>query len=226
MGGAWEKPIAPESCGSRRGGGAQLYIEWRPRQYREPRSPGDPQHVLRELPVRRYVDERWHDSRRHNRYRVDGLFEEPGTLRSALCSSPNCSPSPSIATRSYSSAPTVATAVPRGFTRGLTVTVRLTEQGSEELEITAISGLVIVPSTQKAQPPLSYLIAPGFEPDTGFINIQVDAIMTFFGRTLSGDASRSPGRSESTSLASAIRTREVPTHVYSTHDQKERAKRP
>ena len=87
------------------------------------------------------------------------------------------------------------TATPRGFTRGLSGVVRLLEQGIEEIEqVTTVNGLVVVPSTQKAQPPLSYLIDPGFEPDTGFINIQCDLVITFFGKTLSGDSVQVTGR--------------------------------
>ena len=78
------------------------------------------------------------------------------------------------------------TAVPAGFTRALALRVRLTEAGSDELNDVTIS-LVIVPSTQKAQPPISFLISPGIEPGTNFTNIQVTANITFFCRTLAGD---------------------------------------
>jgi len=78
------------------------------------------------------------------------------------------------------------TAVPAGFTRGIALRVRLTEEGADELVSSTIT-LVIVPSTQKAQPPISFLVSPGIEPDTNFTNIQVTANITFFGRTLAGN---------------------------------------
>lgn len=78
------------------------------------------------------------------------------------------------------------TAVPPGFVRGLTARVRLTALGSGELKETVVS-LVIFPNTTKAQPPISYLIAPGSEPDTNYTNIQVNARVQFFGKTLAGD---------------------------------------
>ena len=77
------------------------------------------------------------------------------------------------------------TAVPAGFTRGMVLRVSITEAGSDELRSSDIS-LVIVPSTQKAQPPISFLISPGIEPGTNFTNIQLTANITFFGRTLAG----------------------------------------
>ncbi len=64
--------------------------------------------------------------------------------------------------------------------------VRLTERGADELNDSTID-VVIVPSTQKAQPPISFLISPGIEPGTNFTNIQIRATVTFFGRTLAGD---------------------------------------
>ncbi len=79
------------------------------------------------------------------------------------------------------------TAVPPGFTRGLSGTVRLTAIGSEELTQLTLTGLVLVPSTIKAQPPISFLISPGSEPVTNFTNIQVNARIQFFGRTIAGD---------------------------------------
>ena len=77
--------------------------------------------------------------------------------------------------------------MPAGFTRAISVRVRLTEAGSDDLNESTIS-LVIVPSTQKAQPPISFLISPGIEPVTNFTNIQITANITFFGRTLAGDS--------------------------------------
>lgn len=78
------------------------------------------------------------------------------------------------------------TAVPPGFTRDISGRVRLTELGSTTL-VETIMPLVIMPSTTKAQPPISFLIEPGIEPGTNFPNIQMNAKVTFFGRTLSGD---------------------------------------
>jgi len=78
------------------------------------------------------------------------------------------------------------TSVPPGFVRGITARVRLTELGSDELVETEV-GLTIFPNTTKAQPPVSYLVSPGSEPDTNYVNIQVQARIQFFGRTLSGD---------------------------------------
>ncbi len=78
------------------------------------------------------------------------------------------------------------TAVPPGFTRGIAGTVRISELGSEELNVLRLN-LVLVPSTIKAQPPISFLISPGSEPGTNFTNIQVDARIQFFGSTVAGD---------------------------------------
>lgn len=79
------------------------------------------------------------------------------------------------------------TAVPPGFTRGISGLVRLTEPFSESAVLTTFAGIVVAPSTIKAQPPISFLISPGTEPGTNFANIQVDARIQFFGRTLAGD---------------------------------------
>jgi len=79
------------------------------------------------------------------------------------------------------------TQVPPGFTRAMTARVRLTALGSGTLNSTTVA-LVILPSTTKAQPPISFLISPGTEPGTNYANIQVRATITFFGKTLSGDA--------------------------------------
>ncbi len=79
------------------------------------------------------------------------------------------------------------TAVPPGFTRGIAGLVRLTELGAEEIIDLDVPGVVIVPSTIKAQPPISFLIDPGTELGTNFPNIQVNAQIRFFGRTIAGD---------------------------------------
>lgn len=79
------------------------------------------------------------------------------------------------------------TSVPPGFTRGISGIVRLTEPGSETAVLTTLNSLVVVPSTVKAQPPISFLISPGTEQGTNFANIQVNARIQFFGRTLAGD---------------------------------------
>jgi hypothetical protein len=76
---------------------------------------------------------------------------------------------------------------PAGFERGISLRVRMTPHGEVVLRESSISGLVIAPSTTKAQPPVSLLIDPGFESTTGYINIQVNAHITFFGRTIAGD---------------------------------------
>ncbi len=78
------------------------------------------------------------------------------------------------------------TAVPPGFTRGIAGTVRLSVIGSEELRLLVLP-IVLVPSTTKAQPPISFLISPGSEPVTNFTNIQMNARIQFFGRTVAGD---------------------------------------
>ncbi len=78
------------------------------------------------------------------------------------------------------------TSVPPGFTRGIGGMVRLTAINSDEVEGFTLENLVIVPSTIKAQPPISFLISPGTEPDTNFANIQVNARVQFFGRTVAG----------------------------------------
>lgn len=77
-------------------------------------------------------------------------------------------------------------AVPAGFSRAMNAAVRVTPHESVNEQITSVA-LVIVPSTHKAQPPLSFLISPGFEPSTGFLNLQTTATMTFFGKTVAGD---------------------------------------
>jgi hypothetical protein len=77
--------------------------------------------------------------------------------------------------------------VPPGFERGISLRVRMTPHGEVVLRESSITDLVIAPSTTKAQPPISLLIDPGFESATGYINIQVNAHITFFGRTIAGD---------------------------------------
>jgi len=75
---------------------------------------------------------------------------------------------------------------PAGFRRGMSLRVQLTEPNTSQLNISTAT-LTLVPSTTKAQVPISFLIDPGFEPSTGFVNIQVNARITFFGQTVSGD---------------------------------------
>ena len=79
------------------------------------------------------------------------------------------------------------TQVPSGFERGISLRVRLTPHGEVVLRESEYDGLVIAPSTTKAQPPVSLLIDPGFESTTGYVNIQVNAHITFFGTTIAGD---------------------------------------
>jgi len=79
------------------------------------------------------------------------------------------------------------TQVPAGFERGISLRVRLTPHGEVVLRESEYNGLVIAPSTTKAQPPISLLIDPGFESSTGYVNIQLNAHITFFGRTIAGD---------------------------------------
>lgn len=77
------------------------------------------------------------------------------------------------------------TAVPAGFQRSTNTRVRITPHGQQS-DLTTTLDVTIVPSTSKTQPPISHLIAPGFEPGTGFVNIQVRATLRFFGETVSG----------------------------------------
>jgi hypothetical protein len=79
------------------------------------------------------------------------------------------------------------TAVPPGFQRGVSGLVRLSEAGGEEIDLTTLNSLVVLPSTTKAQPPISFLISPGSEPSTNFTNIQLNARIQFFGKTLAGE---------------------------------------
>ncbi|NKB87970.1 MAG: hypothetical protein GKS06_07105 [Acidobacteria bacterium] len=76
--------------------------------------------------------------------------------------------------------------VPAGMQRAITAKVQITPHGIVEETLTALT-LTLIPGSQKLEPPLSHLISPGFEPDTGFVTIQADAIVTFYGRTIAGD---------------------------------------
>lgn len=76
--------------------------------------------------------------------------------------------------------------VPAGFQRAMNALVRLTPHGQPAENVTVVE-LAIVPSTLKSQPPIAHLIDPGFEPDTGFVNIQVTAEVRFFGETVAGE---------------------------------------
>ena len=76
-------------------------------------------------------------------------------------------------------------AVPRGFQRAMNTRVRLTGHDSLTQKITTAS-LVVLPATSKSQPPLFFLIDPGHEPETGFINLQLTAHIRFLGRTIAG----------------------------------------
>ena len=77
-------------------------------------------------------------------------------------------------------------ALPAGMQRAMTAKVQITPNGVTTEETTTVS-ITLVPSSQKLQPPLSHLISPGFEPDTGFPTITVDATIRFFGRTIAGE---------------------------------------
>lgn len=79
------------------------------------------------------------------------------------------------------------TAVPKGFQRGVNARVRVTPHGQQNEFITTLD-VTVMPSTNKAQPPISHLISPGVEPGTGYIHIQVRATIRFFGTTVSGQA--------------------------------------
>jgi len=78
------------------------------------------------------------------------------------------------------------TAVPAGFQRAITAKVRLTPNNASQEVFTEVT-VSVMPSTSKAQPPISFLISPGFEPDTGFVNIQCTATLRFFGHTIAGE---------------------------------------
>jgi len=77
-------------------------------------------------------------------------------------------------------------ALPAGMQRAMTVKVRVTPNGVITERSISVT-LTLVPGSQKLQPPLSFLISPGFEPDTGYPTITVDAHMQFFGRTIAGE---------------------------------------
>jgi hypothetical protein len=70
--------------------------------------------------------------------------------------------------------------------RAMTAKVQITPNGVTTEETTIVR-LTLVPASQKLQPPLSHLISPGFEPDTGYPTITVDATILFFGRTIAGE---------------------------------------
>lgn len=76
--------------------------------------------------------------------------------------------------------------VPAGMQRAMTAKVKITPNGVTTEQTTTIT-LTLVPGSQKLQPPLSHLISPGFEPDTGFPTITVDATIIFFGHTIAGE---------------------------------------
>jgi len=78
------------------------------------------------------------------------------------------------------------TALPAGMQRAMTAKVQLTPNGVVTEQTTTVT-LTLVPGAQKLQPPLSHLILPGFEPDTGFPTVTVDATLRFFGRTIAGE---------------------------------------
>ena len=78
------------------------------------------------------------------------------------------------------------TATPPGFTAGIAGLVRLSDFGATDPEEFTLFGVTIVPATIKAQPPISFLITPGTESGTNFANIQVNARVQFFGRTVAG----------------------------------------
>ena len=55
-----------------------------------------------------------------------------------------------------------------------------------------INNLPVVRQDQLLSPPLGDLINPGHDTETGTAIIVLDAKVTFFGRTISGDAIQSP----------------------------------
>jgi len=76
--------------------------------------------------------------------------------------------------------------LPAGMQRAMTAKVQITPNGIITEKTTTLT-LTLVPASQKLQPPLSYLISPGFEPDTGFVTVTVDATLRFFGHTIAGE---------------------------------------
>jgi hypothetical protein len=77
--------------------------------------------------------------------------------------------------------------VPASMQRAITAKVQVTPHGITEQSITQLT-LTLTPGSQKLEPPLSHLISPGFEPDTGYVTVQADALLTFYGHTIAGDA--------------------------------------
>ena len=78
------------------------------------------------------------------------------------------------------------TRLPAGMQRAMTAKVQLTPNGVVTERTTTVT-LTLVPGSQKLQPPLSFLISPGFEPDTGLPTITTDATVRFFGHTIAGE---------------------------------------
>ena len=76
--------------------------------------------------------------------------------------------------------------VPAGMQRAVTAKVQITPNGQVTELVTTLT-LTLLPSSQKLQPPLSHLISPGFEPDTGLPTVTVDATLRFFGHTIAGE---------------------------------------
>ncbi len=76
--------------------------------------------------------------------------------------------------------------LPAGMQRALVAKVQVTPNGVVTERTTTVT-ITLVPASQKLQPPLSHLISPGFEPDTGFPTVTVDATLRFFGHTVAGD---------------------------------------
>jgi len=76
--------------------------------------------------------------------------------------------------------------LPAGMQRAMTAKVQITPNGVTT-ERTTVVTLTLTPGSQKLQPPLSHLISPGFEPDTGYPTITVDATISFFGHTIAGE---------------------------------------
>jgi len=76
--------------------------------------------------------------------------------------------------------------LPAGMQRAMTAKVRITPNGVTTEQTTTVT-LTLTPASQKLQPPLSHLISPGFEPDTGLPTVTVDATFRFFGRTIAGE---------------------------------------
>jgi hypothetical protein len=75
---------------------------------------------------------------------------------------------------------------PAGMQRAMTAKVPVTPNGSGADRTLTVT-LTLTPGSQKLEPPLSHLISPGFDPDTGNTSIQTDATLTFYGTTIAGD---------------------------------------